>query len=75
MRCRAGDIQSTTRFGRTKVTTAWRAPKVANHLRRDRGLVDEHETRCFELGLLGFQFRAGRRDIRTILLGGVQSFF
>ena len=64
----------TRHFGDETVTT-WRAPIVANHFRRDRGLVDEHETRCFELGLLGFQFRAGRRDIRTILLGGVQSFF
>ena len=51
------------------------APVVPDHLRRHRRLVDEHEARRFELGLLGLQLGACGGDIRTILLGGVQSFF
>jgi hypothetical protein len=46
-----------------------------DHLRRDRGLVDEDEARCFEFGLLGFQRSALGSDVRTVLLGGVQRFF
>jgi hypothetical protein len=48
---------------------------VADHLRRDRGLIDEDEARRTQLGLLGLQRGALGGDIRPILLGGVQSFF
>jgi hypothetical protein len=48
---------------------------VPDHLRRDRRLVDEHQTRRIEARLLGFQLGARSRDVKTILLGGVQSFF
>jgi hypothetical protein len=48
---------------------------VADHLRRDRGLIDEDEARRIELRLLGLQRRALGGDVRPILLGGVQSFF
>ena len=48
---------------------------VADHLRRDRRLVDEDKARRNELALLGLQCGARGGDIRTILLGGVQSFF
>ena len=48
---------------------------VPDHLRRDRRLVDEHEARRIELGLLGFQLGSRCSDVRTILLGGVQRFF
>ena len=48
---------------------------VPDHLRRDRRLVDEDEARRIELGLLGLQLGARGGDVRTILLGGVQSFF
>ena len=48
---------------------------VADHLRRDRRLVDEHEARRIETRLLGLQLGARSGYVRTILLGGVQSFF
>jgi hypothetical protein len=48
---------------------------VPDHLRRDRRLINEHQAPCLELGLLGLQLRPRTRDVRTILLGGVQSFF
>jgi hypothetical protein len=48
---------------------------VPDHLRRDRRLVDEHEARRIEALLLSFQLGTRGGDVRTILLGGVQSFF
>lgn len=48
---------------------------VPDHLRRDRRLVDEHEARRIEARLLGLQLGARGGYVRTILLGGVQSFF
>ena len=48
---------------------------VPNHLGRDRRLIDEHEARRTQARLLCFQFGARGGDVRTILLGGVQSFF
>jgi hypothetical protein len=48
---------------------------VADHLGRDRRLVDEDEARRAELGLLGFQRSAPGSNVRAILLGGVQCFF
>ena len=48
---------------------------MAHHLGRDRRLVDEDQTRRSQRRLLGLQLGAGGGDIRTILLGGVQSFF
>jgi hypothetical protein len=44
---------------------------VADHLRRDRGLVDEDEARRIELGLFGFERSALRGNVRAILLRGV----
>jgi hypothetical protein len=52
-----------------------RATVVANHLGRHGGLVDEYQARRIELGLLGLQCGALGRNVRAILLGGVQSFF
>jgi hypothetical protein len=48
---------------------------VTDHFRRDCGLVNEHQARRLKRKLLGFQRGARSRNIRTILLGGVQSFF
>jgi hypothetical protein len=48
---------------------------VPGHLRRDRGLVDEDEARPAQLGLLGLQRGALGRNVRPILLSGVQCFF
>jgi hypothetical protein len=48
---------------------------MPDHLGRNRRLVDEDETRRIKPGLLDFQLGARRGDIRTILFGGVQSFF
>ena len=48
---------------------------MPDHLGRNRRLVDEDEARRIKLGLLGLQFGTRGSDIRTILFGGVQSFF
>jgi hypothetical protein len=48
---------------------------MADHLRRGCGLIEEDEAQRIELGLLGFQSSARGDDVRTILLGGAQSFF
>jgi hypothetical protein len=48
---------------------------VADHLGRDRRLVDEDEARRAQLALLGFQRSAAGNNVRAILLGGVQCFF
>ena len=60
---------------RNQALAARTAPVVADHLGGDRCLIDEDETRCFEGRLLGFQLGTCGGDIRTILFGGVQSFF
>jgi hypothetical protein len=48
---------------------------MPDHLGRNRRLVDEDEARRIKLGLLNHQRGTRCRDIRTILFGGVQSFF
>ncbi len=48
---------------------------MPDHLGRNRSLVDENKAPCGKLGLLDLQFGTRRSDIRTILLGRVQSFF
>jgi len=48
---------------------------MPDHLGRNRRLVDEDEARRIKLGLLDLQLGTRRSDIRTILFGGVQSFF
>ena len=48
---------------------------MPDHLGRNRSLVDEDEARRIKLGLLDLQRSTRRSDIRTILFGGVQSFF
>ena len=48
---------------------------MPNHLGRNRRLVDEDEARRFKFGLLDHQFGTRCSNIRTILFGGVQSFF
>ena len=47
---------------------------MADHLGRDRCLVDEHKARRIKLGLLGLQLGASGSDIGAILFSGVQSF-
>lgn len=48
---------------------------MADHLGRDRRLVDEHEARRIKLGLLGLQLGTSGSDIGAILFSGVQRFF
>jgi len=48
---------------------------MPDHLGRNRRLVDEDETAGLKLGLLDLQLGTRCSDIRTILFGGVQSFF
>lgn len=48
---------------------------MPDHLGRNRRLVDEDEARRIKLGLLDLQRGTRCYDIRTILFGGVQSFF
>jgi hypothetical protein len=63
----------TVRYTGDKALTARRTPVLPDHLRRDP--VDEDETRRIELRLLGFEGSALGSNVRTILLGGAQSFF
>jgi hypothetical protein len=58
-----------------KALAARRTPIVPDHLRGDRGLVDEDKARRIELELFGFESSALGGNVRTILLGGVQRFF
>jgi hypothetical protein len=51
------------------------APIAAHHLGRHCRLVEEHQSRRFEGRLLRLQCSTCRSNVRTILLGGVQSFF
>jgi hypothetical protein len=48
---------------------------MPDHLGRNRRFVDEDEARRDKPGLLDPQLGTRRSDIRTILFGGVQSFF
>jgi hypothetical protein len=48
---------------------------MPDHFGRNRSLVDEYEARRDKPGLLDLQLGTRRSDIRTILFGGVQSFF
>jgi hypothetical protein len=48
---------------------------VPDHLRRDRRLIYKDKAPRGENGLLGFELGACGGDVRTILLGGAQSFF
>ena len=48
---------------------------MPDHLGRNRRLVDEDEARRVKPGLLNLQRDPRCCDIRTILFGGVQSFF
>ncbi len=60
---------------RNESLTTRGATVATDHFRRDCGLVDEDETLRIERGLLSLEIGACSGDIRTILLGGVQSFF
>jgi hypothetical protein len=48
---------------------------MPDHLRCDRGLVDEDKPLCIELGLLGFERSTLGGNVRTILLRRAQRFF
>ena len=48
---------------------------MPDHLGRNRRLVNEDQARRIKLGLLSLQLGTRCSDIRTILFGGVQSFF
>jgi hypothetical protein len=48
---------------------------MPDHLGRNRCLVDEDEAPRIKPGLLEPKLGTRRSDIRTILFGGVQSFF
>ena len=63
------------RYARNETLTTWRAAAMPDHLGRNRRLVDEDEARRVKLGLLDLQLGTRRSDIRTILFGGVKSFF
>jgi hypothetical protein len=48
---------------------------LSDHLRRDRRLINKDKAPRIQNGLLGFELGACSGDVRTILLGGAQSFF
>jgi hypothetical protein len=51
------------------------APLRSAALSLANAIFDRIETSRLERGLLGFQLRARRGDVRPVLLRGVQSFF
>jgi hypothetical protein len=51
------------------------ASVVSDHLRCDRRLINKDKAPRIENRLLGFELGACGGDVRTILLGGAQSFF
>ena len=65
----------TVRYTRNEALAARCAPVVPDHLGRNRSLVNEHQVRRIERRLLGLELSARGGNIRTVLLGGVQSFF
>ena len=48
---------------------------MADHLGRDRRLVDEHKVQRIKRGFLGLQLGTSGNDIGAILFSGVQSVF
>ncbi|MBJ6915489.1 hypothetical protein JG636_18890, partial [Vibrio cholerae] len=60
---------------RNETLAARCATAMPDHLGRNRRLVDEHKARRIKPGLLGLQLGTRCSDSRTILFGGVQSFF
>src|SRR5262249_54160862 len=63
------------RYTPDEALPARRASVVPNHLRRDRRLIKKDKAPRIENGLLGLELGACGGDVRTILLGGAQSFF
>jgi hypothetical protein len=63
------------RYTPDEALPARRASIVPNHLRRDRRLINKDKAPHIENGLLGLELGACGGDVRTILLGGAQSFF
>ena len=47
----------------------------AGHFRACPGLVDKHQTIRIEIELAGKPGPAARKDIRSLLFGGVRGFF
>jgi len=60
---------------RDRPLAARAATVVTDHFCRNRDLVNEHQARRLDRSLLRLQFGAPTRNIRTTLLGGVQSSF
>ena len=52
-----------------------RAAPQAGHLGRGPGLIDEHQPAGIEIGLALEPGPATRRDVGSVLLGGVSGFF
>ena len=59
----------------TAALTTFRAATQAGHLGRGSGLIDEHQPAGIEIGLPDEPGLAARRDVRSVLLGGVRGFF
>ena len=55
--------------------TARGAPIEAGDVAADRGFIDENQSLCIESWLPALQGLAIGRDVRPVLLGGVQAFF
>jgi hypothetical protein len=54
---------------------AWGSSVVPDHFRCDRRLINKHKAPRIKPRLLGFELGACRGHVRTILLGGAESFF
>src|SRR5215813_2732192 len=76
---KGGDIRQrlpmAMRYRPHETLPARRASVVPDHFCRDRRLINKHKAPRIKTGLLGFEFGACCGHVRTILLGGAQSFF
>ncbi len=59
----------------TAALATLRAAAQAGHLGRGSGFIDEHQPAGIEIGLLDEPSQPARRDVRSVLLGGVRGFF
>jgi len=80
----AGDAQTSDKSGGFPVTVGYRGQqaqaagtpaKRPGHVGGRRGLVQEHQALRVECGLAPDEGVARRGHVRTLLLGGVQTFF
>jgi hypothetical protein len=72
---KGGGFPVTVGHRRQQTQAAGTPAKPPRHVGGRRGLVEEHQTFRVECGLAPDEGVAGLGHVRTLLLGGVQTFF